>query len=689
MGSENVTREIFWNISHTGGLVFFALTVMSLALFFYGFYIHLRRVLAGKKTGGTLGSIWRRVMTTTRQGVVNRRIFRQDSKAGLNHFFIVSGFLVLFIGTNIVALEYDVFQKLLGMKVGFFYGAFFLGFELILDLMGALFVIGLTYMIVRRYVLAPPHLRWKKTDLLMPVWLLVIGVTGFVMEGLRLAATESTLAYNPLWSPVGFLAFKLTEGFSTETLRSAHWGVWWFHAFISLGWVAHLPYTAKVTHIVTASANLFLKNIRPQGKLNFVDVEATFEKEEPLGYEKISDMSRWDILDLISCTECGRCEMNCPAHNSGKKLSPRNIILEMRDQVYREMPFFGKNQTLQPIMETTITAEEIWACTTCMACVEACPVYIDPLNKILQLRRHEVMDQDQYPATYSDVFSGVERRQNPWNEHPTTRLNWAKDLPVKVMADVLAEGDSVDYLFWVGCSAAFDARNQKIARSVVKILNAAGVSFAVLGTEESCTGDPARRIGHEYIYQMQAEANVETLSQYSFKKVLTLCPHCFNTIHKEYPDYGGHYDVIHHTVLIQELLAAGKIRFSHRVDHTVAYHDSCYLGRHNRIFEPPRAILEQIPGVELVEMESNREVGMCCGAGGGMMWVEEAQDQRVNDRRVAQAERATAQASSGKPPVVASACPFCMTMLEDGLAAKKSKLQDKDIAELVCEALGL
>ena len=688
MDSEKVTREIFWNISHTGGLVFMALTLVALAVCFYGFYVHGRRILVGKKTGGT-GSVWKGLASMFQQGVANKRLFRQDSKAGLNHFFIVSGFLVLFIGTNIIAVEYDIFQKLLGMEVGFFYGTFFLGFEFILDLMGALFVIGLVYMLLRRYFLAPPQLRWTGADLLMPLWLLVIGVTGFLMEGLRLAATQSTLTYNPLWSPVGFLTSKLTGDLSSETVRSLHWGVWWFHAFISLGWIAHLPYAAKVTHVVTAGANLFLKNIRPQGRLHFVDVEATFEKEETLGYEKISDMSRWDILDLISCTECGRCEMNCPAHLSGKKLSPRTIILEMRDQVGREIPFFGKNQAMQPIMETSVTSEEIWACTTCMACVEACPVYIDPLNKILQLRRYEVMDQDQYPATYSDVFSGVERRQNPWNEHPTTRLNWAKDLPVKVMADVLADGDSVDYLFWVGCSAAFDARNQKIARAVVKILNAAGVSFAVLGTEETCTGDPARRIGHEYIYQMQAEANVETLSHYSFKKVLTLCPHCFNTLHKEYPDYGGHYEVIHHTALIHELLEQGKLRFSHTVEHTVTYHDSCYLGRHNRIFEPPRAILQQIPGVELVEMERHREVGMCCGAGGGMMWVEEAPSQRVNDQRVAQAESATAQASHEKSPVIATACPFCMTMLEDGLAAKKSTLQDKDIAELVCEALGV
>ena len=689
MAAEQVSRAIFWNISKEGEFLFFVLSALAIALCFYGFWIQLRRILLGKKGDLKRGSLLPLLFSTCKNAWINRRIFRQDATAGLKHFFIVSGFLTLFMGTLIVALEYDVFQKMLGRERGFFFGNFFLGFELILDVMGALFVIGLLYMILRRYLLAPPQLRWTLFDMIMPAWLLVIAVTGFVIEGLRLAATESILAYNPLWSPVGFLTYQLTRGIAPVTLETVHWYAWWFHAFVSLGWVAHLPFAPKVPHIVTAGINVLLKDGREFGRLRFVDVEAAFEKEESLGYEKISDMDRWDLLDLVSCTECGRCEMNCPAHLSGKKLSPRNIILALREQVSREIPFFRKPQEMQRIMTTSITPEEIWACTSCMACVEMCPVYIDPLNKILQLRRHEVMDQDQYPPAYRDLFSGMERRQNPWNEHPGTRLDWARGLDVKTMAEVAASGKSVTYLFWVGCAAALDARNQKIARSVVKILEAAGVSFAVLGTEEQCTGDPARRIGHEYLYQMQAETNVATLSQYAFQRILTLCPHCFNTLDKEYPDYGGHYEVVHHTVLIQQLLEQGIIQFSRPLESTVTYHDSCYLGRHNRIFEAPRAILQQIAGVDLVEMERNREAGMCCGAGGGMMWVEEERDKRVNDHRVRQAEGALSPLEQSNPAIVATACPFCMTMMEDGLAAKKSGLQDKDIAELVCEAMGL
>jgi Fe-S oxidoreductase len=322
-----------------------------------------------------------------------------------------------------------------------------------------------------------------------------------------------------------------------------------------------------------------------------------------------------------------------------------------------------------------------------MACVEACPVDIDQLGKIIQMRRNEVMIQDEYPETFVDVFSGIEKRGNPWNQHPSSRLDWAKGLELKTMAEVEGAGEKVDYLFWVGCSAAFDPRNQKIARAVVKILQAAGLSFAVLGEEESCTGDPARRIGHEYLYQIQAEINVETLGQYAFENVITLCPHCFNTIKNEYPDYGGSYEVVHHTELIKDLLDQNKLNLTHSVDQLVTYHDSCYLGRHNKIYEQPRDILEKIPGIELVEMKRNRDRGMCCGAGGGLMWVEEEPGKRVNERRVDQATEVLSGAN-GKPAMIASACPFCMTMMEDGLASKESDIQDKDIAELVLEAMG-
>ncbi len=687
--SDQVTREIFWNISPTGEVIFYAFAFLAIALFAYGIWMHVRRILKGKKGELTLRGLWPRLRETIANAASNRTIARHDRTAGLMHFFIMWGFIVLFIGTVIVTIEYDLFQKLLGWERGFWFGPFFLGYELVLDTLGALFIVGLVVALTRRYLLKLPQLNWKPVDLVLPVWLLGIAITGFFVEGLRLAATADELAYAAAWSPVGWLTSQLVGAAPASALRTAHWALWWFHGLLSLSWIAYLAYAPKVLHILSAAVNLLYQEARPRGRLARVDVEAAFENDEPLGFETLSDLTRKDLLDVASCTECGRCEINCPAHISGKVLSPREIVLELRDHARAEFPAFGKAQEPQRIMGASIQPEEIWACTTCMACVEACPVFIDPLNKILELRRNEVMSQDAYPETFAEVFGGTEKRGNPWNQHPSSRLDWAKGLEVKTMAEVREAGESVDYLFWVGCSAAFDPRNQRIARSVVRILEAAEVSFAVLGEEESCTGDPARRIGHEYLYQIQAETNVELLNEQPFEKILTLCPHCFNTVKNEYPAYGGRYEVVHHTELIKQLLDADKLPLTQQLDGVVTYHDSCYLGRHNKVYEQPRDILKKLPGLEIVEMERSRDRGMCCGAGGGLMWIEEEPGKRVNERRVRQAEEAVAAKRNGKPATVASACPFCMTMMEDGLTSKESELRDKDVAELVVEAMGL
>jgi len=449
-----------------------------------------------------------------------------------------------------------------------------------------------------------------------------------------------------------------------------------------------LPFVPKVMHLIGAAVNIFFEDLRPRGRLAPLDVEGAFERDEVLGYETLGDVTRKDLLDATACTECGRCEMNCPAAIAGKVLSPREIVLGLRRQLNTEIPLLGPPwPNARPILETEISPTAVEQCTTCMACVESCPVYIDPLGKILELRRNRVMIHDAYPDTFADVFAGIEKRSNPWNEHPTMRLEWAKGLDVPIMAEVAEAGKGVDYLFWVGCAAAFDPRNAKIARSMVRILHAAGVDFAVLGEEERCTGDPARRMGHEYLFSMQAEMNVELLAGYEFKHILTICPHCYNSFAKDYPDFGGQYSVVHHTQLIRELIQQGRLTLSKPLDAVATVHDSCYLGRHNRIFDAPREILAKIPGIRTVEMERSREMAMCCGAGGGLTWIEEETDQRVNDRRVAQAVEAVGTAGSGKPALIATACPFCMTMIEDGLAASDTDLADKDVAELVAEAM--
>jgi len=690
MPADQVTREVFWNIPYPGELIFYALGILTLAIFGYGVSRNLKKVLRGKKTEVSWKKIRASLINTSTEILLNRTVARRHRLAGLMHLLIMWGFISLFVGTIIVSVEYDVFQKLLRRSHGFWFGPFFLGYELVLDIMGALFLVGLLVALLRRYALRRPQLTWKLLDLLLPCWLLLIGFTGFVLEGMRLAATAAELAYSPYWSPVGFLFSKWWQAVNPATVRDCHRYTWWFHGALSLGWVATLPYAPKVMHILTAGVNVLLRDLRPQGRLASVDVEAAFESDHPLGFGTIADLTRKDLLDLASCTECGRCEMSCPAHSSGKLLSPRQIVIKLRDQADRETPLLGKAEERRRIMDATIQPEEIWACTTCMACVETCPVYIDPLGKILELRRNEVMIQDRYPETFADVFTGTQKRGNPWNQHSSNRLDWAKGLPIRTMAQVREAGETVEYLLWVGCSAAFEPRNQRIVRSLVQILQKAGISFAVLGDEEGCTGDPLRRIGHEYLFQSQARMNVATLQKYTFQRILTLCPHCFNCLGKEYSDFGGSFPVVHHTQLIHELIEKGKLHLSTTLQGVVTYHDSCYLGRHNGVFDAPREVLKRIPGLEILEMKQSRENGMCCGAGGGLMWIEEEPGKRVNQRRVDQVQETIGgKTTLDKPGIVASACPFCMTMMEDGLASRKASVQDKDIAELVAEAMGL
>ena len=682
---DNVaTREVFWNISSLGELIFYVFGVAAIVIFLYGVYRHVDRIRQGQPNPVSWGEAFRHVGQRLVTVATNRSIGDRHTRAGVMHFMIMWGFIVLFIGTVIVTIEYDIFQKLLGMEHGFWFGPFFLGYELILDTLGALFVIGLVVALWRRYGTRASKLNWGALDLALPVWLLVIGVTGFVVESFRIAATAQELVYSPLWSPVAFSLSQLWAGADVATLEAWHRGIWWFHGLISVGWVAYVPFAPKVMHILTAAVNTLFQDMRPQGRLQPIDIEAAFENEENLGVETIPDLTTKDLLDLDSCTECGRCEAACPADYAGKLLSPREIVVKLRDQMADESPIFGAKQEPQRIMGLSIDPEEIWACTSCMACVEACPVYIDPLEKILKLRQNEVMMQDQYPETFTEVFKGYDGRGNPWNMTPDARLDWTKNLNVPIMSEIVDNGgdpSEIEYLFFVGCATAFEPRNHSTAQAMVKIMEHAGISYAILGEEETCNGDAARRMGHEYLFQIQAEQLISIFDNYGVDKILTLCPHCFNTFKNEYPELGGHYEVVHHTQLIDQLIQEGRLTMTEELEETITYHDSCYLGRYNDVFDPQRRAIDAIPGVNRVEMKRSREQGMCCGAGGGMMWVEEETSKRVNDRRVQ-------QAMDVDPSTVATACPFCMTMMEDGIKGKDAPLQDKDIAELVAAAMG-
>jgi Fe-S oxidoreductase len=453
----------------------------------------------------------------------------------------------------------------------------------------------------------------------------------------------------------------------------------WVHMCLVLGFAVYIP-GSKHLHIVAAGPNTFLRKLeREKGMtpINFEDETVT-----QYGIANVSQMSWKDALDLYSCTECGRCQELCPAWNTGKPLSPKNLIVDLKKNLHANKASIlaGKTDEITHVIDDHVTEDVIWACTSCRACEIACPVFIEHTDKIYDVRRNLVMMESRFPAEVQAVFKNMETNGTPWAFSPSERANWAQGLDIKTLSEV-GSAQSLDVLLWVGCAGAYDDRSKSVIKSFVNLLNKAQVKFAILGTEETCTGDAARRIGNEYLFQTLAKANVETLNRYQVKKIVTACPHCFNTLKNEYKEMGGEYEVYHHSQFIAHLISSGKLKPSKEMNETVTFHDSCYLGRWNNVYEQPRTVLSSIPKVNLVEMRQNHDRGLCCGAGGGRMWMEEHQGTRINVAR-------TEQAIETQATTVAASCPFCITMLTDGVKDKDmvGKIQVKDIAEILDSA---
>lgn len=513
-------------------------------------------------------------------------------------------------------------------------------------------------------------------------------------EQQALAARSPSLV---LYEPAGSMAAMAIGNASNGTLRFlSHLG-FWTHASLVLIFLNLLPYS-KHFHVITGIPNVFLQNLEPVGRLpNIEDIDGKLERGETLGIRRIDQFSWKSILDFYTCTECGRCSDHCPATKTGKKLSPKHFTLDLRNFLYKhEESLVAGNGAARPegladdagdsavghkidLVDGVIDPEVLWACTSCRACEQECPVFITYVDKIVDMRRYLVQERGEFPQQLQSAFRGMESSANPWAFPAEDRPKWAEGMNVKT----IEENPDAPVLFWVGCAPSFDERAKKVTRATTKLMQMAGVDFAILGTAEQCTGDPARRAGNEYLYQMFAKANVEVLNGVGAdkKKIITTCPHCFNTLLNEYPDFGGRYDVIHHTTYLAQLLQEGKLKPTKRVKKNVVYHDSCYLGRYNEVYEAPRAALRSI-GLTVLEPAQTRDRGMCCGAGGAQMFKEEEHGtQRVNALR-------TEQLLETKPDAIASACPFCMRMLTDGLSEKgKESLPQLDVAEMMLEAM--
>ncbi len=673
MTGQVPTREIYWNIS---GIVWmYVLAVVAIAIFVYGFYRRYRLWKVGQPEV-RWDNVGIRLRLVLKYAVGQARVIRK-AYPGVMHVLIFAGMTILFIGTLLVMLQADVLDPLFSVR--FLKSTFYLFYSVSLDVFGVFAIGGLLLAAYRRLVLKPQHLPSKRDDAIIITLLLLILISGYTIEGLRIAVTRPAWA---LWSPFGYflsLGFGAL-GLTPETMKTWHAINWWSHMLLGMAFIAYIPFS-KLAHLMTAPANIFFQQLGPKGALSKMELEEI----ENFGASQINHFSWKDLMDLDACTECGRCSDACPATNTDKPLSPMDLIQNLKHYMEVAAPVVAQTaegeapEGIPAMVGETIADDVLWSCTTCRACMEACPVYVEHIPKIIEMRRHLVLEESRFPNEVITTFKNLETNGNPWGISPEDREKWTEGLEVPRMRDVR----EAEYLFWVGCAGAYDARSQKVAQAMVRILNAAGVSYAILGAEETCTGDSARRLGNEYLFQILAEQNVETINQYRFQKILTICPHCMNTLQHEYPQFGGNYQVVHHTQLLQELIKEGKITLQHPIRKTVTYHDSCYLGRYNGIYDAPREVLLSIPEISLKEMPRSRENGFCCGAGGGRMWMEEAQP-KVNHQRVEEAAQL-------QPDVVSTACPFCATMINDGIneTNRTEEMENRDIALLVAEAMGV
>ncbi|MDP2208669.1 MAG: (Fe-S)-binding protein [Bacteroidota bacterium] len=665
----------------TQNIVFIFVLIISISFFIY----NVRRLISYLKLGRAENRIDKPFQRLKRVLVVafGQTKLLREPLAGLMHFFIFWGFVVLFS-----AIIESIGEGLYSEFSFAFLGSLHSPLIFLQELFALLVVVSILYAFFRRIVLRPK--RFENHSSAEAYFILTMIL--FIMLSMYGQSATKMLMHQSVSSAniVSANLVPLFSSFGIETLTIFYHIFWWIHVGLVLLFLNYLPYS-KHLHVLTSIPNVYFSKLTPKGTLKTINLsDETLTK---FGASDVEDFTWKQLLDSYTCTECGRCVAVCPANITGKPLSPRKIFEDMRHRIYEKGAALPKNirsensDESQPaqkhvlknkLVDDYITEDELWACTTCMACMEECPVMIEHVDSIIEMRRYLVLNESRFPKELQVTFQNLERYYTPWAFSSASRADWAEGLDVPV----ISQTQDAEILFWVGCAGAFDDRAKKVTRAIVKILQKADVKFAILGNEEKCTGDSARRAGNEYLAQMLINDNVTTLNKYNIRKIVTSCPHCLNALKNEYPQFGGNYEVIHHTDFILNLIKNKKIRVSINVSQKITYHDSCYLGRYNDVYDSPREVIENITGEKCLEMKRSKDKGFCCGAGGSRMFMEENIGKRMNLER-------TEEALALNPDVIGTACPFCLTMLTDGVKDKEAadKVAVKDIAELVAEAI--
>jgi Fe-S oxidoreductase/nitrate reductase gamma subunit len=674
-----LTREIFGNVSTWSKALFYVCSLAALAVFAWGIYRRSRLWRLGRhltepiEWSTAAGNLWRNVL-------LQRRV-RGNGLASIAHILLFGGFGVLFIGTLLVAVEH-VLAAALGRDPRnpvFHRGFYFALYEMVLDAAGLALLAGCAYFAVRRWK-RPPALGHDQSDWLVLGSFSAIGLTGYLLEGLRIVRERTPM---PGFSFVGYLVASGFEALGMSSQQAVPWHAagWWLHAALSLGLIAWFPY-CRLRHALAGSVRLALGVDKP-GVLSAVSLEK-FEETGELGVARVEQFTSRQLLELDACVSCGRCETACPAHEAGKPLSPRDVVQDILRHLDTSAHHLLKPRPGEAagrlLPGDVIAAETIWSCTTCSACMDVCPLGVNPLGMITDMRRHLIAD-GQLRGTPASALQRMDRAGNPWGLSAKDRMAWAADLNVPTVAD----NPDFEVLYWVGCAAAYDRRLQRVARSLVQLFHAAGVNFAVLGNLERCTGETARRMGDELLFQQLAAGNIESFERINAhqgsRRIVSHCPHCVNSLKQDYAQLGARLDVVHHSEYLSELVRGGRLKVPQGIEATITYHDPCYLARALNVTAEPRELVQLVAGREgLVEMPRYGRQTACCGAGGGRMWFDDAVETRIGRSRVDEALAANAS-------TLTVSCPFCLIMMSDGVAAKGGEMAVRDVSEILAEAV--